>query len=250
MSVTAVATGRTPSATSTTSASAPVLESTPAAATPAGQALLQQSGGGGSGNNCCTVGLRTSSFSAPGSWDLSWEYDCSALGRMGNLSIDVFGANGAFISDPRSLFEIGAAGRGVQSYGRAGTFSLDVNSTCRWAVTVTTAARPTATPVGSNAGAAPASAGGGASFSGLSTGSASSTAAAASQSRGGGALQALQPSIPTPRPVVPAALGAFAGPGVAAAREAAAAAVNSAGASSAATPVPTATPLRAVTPSH
>jgi hypothetical protein len=224
----------------------------PAALAPAGQVLFQQSGGGGTASNCCTVGLSTNQFSSPGSWDLNWNYDCNGLGRAGNLSVDVFGAGGAFVSDPPSVFQIGSGGSGVQAYGHAGTFSLSVNSTCRWSLTVTTAARPTATPVGSMAGAASAAVSA-AIFAGSSIATAT-VAAGAGQTRG--ALQALQPSIPTPRPVIPPALGAFASfrPGSSGSGAAPSGAVGagstSAVVSSAVTSTPSATPLRAITPTH
>jgi hypothetical protein len=248
-SSTSVATpSRTPTAQS--SGVATVQASAIAAPPPAaGQVLLQQSGGGGTGNNCCTVGLSTNAFTSPGAWDLNWHYDCSALGRPGNFSIDVFDSNGGFVSDPPSLLQLGSGGSGTQNYNRPGTFSLTINSSCQWNVSVLTAARPTATPVGTNAGAPPTPSVQGATFAGPSTANTTATASASNARQNG--LQALQPSIPTPRPAVPPALGAFAAPAVGQQLQATAAAGGSTSSSAGSTaPSATATPLRAVTPSR
>jgi hypothetical protein len=217
-----------------------------------GEVLLQQSGGGGTSP---TVGLKTNTFTARGSWDLHWQYSCSALGRQGNLSIDVFTTSGAFISDPPSLTVIGTGGEGVQSYGQPGSFVITVNSVCSWSVSVTTSARPTVTPPTSSS--APVSTAAAASGGGAGTGTSASTvvtpaAAATQSSRGGQALQAIQPSIPTPRPAISSSLGAFAAP-AARGRTSALATAASVGAPAviatpSSTPPPTIAPARQSTP--
>jgi hypothetical protein len=229
---------------------AATVQASASAAPPAagGQVLLQRSGGGGSGNDCCTVGLNTNTFTAPGAWDINWHYDCGALGRPGNFSIDVFDANGGFVYDPPSLLQIGSSGTGTQNYNRGGTFSLTINSSCRWDVSVVTAARPTATPVGTNSGVPPTASAAGVTFTGPSTANSTATASASGSRQSG--LQALQPSIPTPRPVVPPALGAFAGPAVRSQPQATAASIGSSSSTSGTAASATATPLRAVTPSR
>jgi hypothetical protein len=208
--------------------------------------VLLQTSGGGTGNT--TVGLHTNAFAAPGAWDLNWHYDCGVLGRPGNFSVDVFDSNGAFVYDPRSLLQVGNSGSGTQQYNHGGSFTLTVNSSCQWTVSAVTAARPTATPVGTNAGAPSTPAVAGATFAGSSSAASTSTASSSSARQNG--LQALQPSIPTPRPVVPPALGAFSGPapgGIAQSTAAANGAAPSAGGTAASA---TATPIRAVTPSR
>jgi hypothetical protein len=255
-SATAVTSERTPLAGSTTAAPAGSAATVPSAQTAVavGQTLLQRSRGGGAGDQCCTVGLQTDTFTASGAWDLNWEYDCGATGRSGNLSVDVFGTGGSFVSDPRSLFLVGTSGQGVQSYDRAGTYSLVVNSVCRWALTVTMSARPTATPIGSSAGPAPTVPAGLAAMSVPSAATAAATSASSTSSLTQRGLQALQPAVPTPRPAVPSALGAFSAPGPGASRAGAgrnaASGRGAAGISSTpvAPSVSTATPLRAATP--
>lgn len=216
---------------------------------PAGEILMQQSGGGGTGNNCCTVGLRTATFTARGSWDLQWQYDCSQLGRPGNLSIDVFATDGTYIADPPSLNLLGNGGSGTQAYGRAGSFSLTIHSVCRWSVSAVTAARPTATPASSNSAPAATVAAGGASASSSALSAVTPLpASTASAQRAGGALQAIQPSIPTPRPAVSSALGAFAAPAARGSRALIGATAGTGAGTGAAAALPTNTPVPAVTP--
>lgn len=117
----------------------------------AGIVLLQQQGGGSP--QTPTVDQRTTAFTSPGSWDLHWQYNCSALGRQGNLSVDVYTADGSYVSNPSGLVQIGTGTQGMQQYGVAGTFYLVINSVCAWSVSATTASRPTATPISSSSGA-------------------------------------------------------------------------------------------------
>jgi len=108
--------------------------------------LLQQQGVGTS--QAPTVELQTQTFVAPGAWDLQWRYDCSALGRAGNFSIDVFRGDGGYVNNPPSLAQLGNSGQGVANYAVGGPLYLVINSVCSWSVTAVTAARPTSTPSG------------------------------------------------------------------------------------------------------
>jgi hypothetical protein len=218
---------------------------------PAGQVLLRQSGGGG---GVPTVNLQTGSFTSPGSWDLNWSYTCGSSPPQGNLTIDVYTTSGRFIANPPSLDQVGNGGQGTQQYNIGGTFTLNINSVCQWSVTAVTAARPTATPTITAAVAATASAANvSAVIAAVPTRAAAATAGAGttgSVSLGGG-TRGVGRAIPTPAPVVPAAVsnpltgGAFTTANGAAAAATAAAGTGAAGASGAA--VATITPVAAAT---
>jgi hypothetical protein len=182
---------------------------------PPGTVLLQASGDNPPGQSCCTVNQHTGSFSTSGSWDLAWTYDCSRLGHEGYLGVEVYRADGSFIFSPPSLRVVGAGGQGVQAYPLSGTFYLVVNSVCRWSLTATASARPTATPISSQSepasgtGGSAASAAVGAPQAGAGSpaaAGANATAAAAPAENAGASVPAptiTVPSVPTPPTSVP-----------------------------------------------
>jgi len=227
---------------------APLVPSTPSgaapAAVPAGAVLLQQQGVGS--GQTPTVQLQTETFIAPGSWDLQWRYDCSGLGRAGNLSIDVFRGDGGYVNIPPSLAQLGNGGQGVVAYSIAGPLYLVINSVCGWSVTVVTAARPTATPAGSSSvPAAPPTAAPGSAP--VATATAVATATSSSSSSSGlaalaGGRPIINPAISTPISPIQQSQGIFARPGGSSARLAAtpAAGAIAAGAVTQATALPVA----------
>jgi hypothetical protein len=240
---------RPPAGAPVPSTSLPIA-SVPQGTFPAGAVLLQQQGTG-TGQQP-TVELQTATFVAPGAWDLQWRYDCSGLGRAGNLSIDVFRGDGSYLNNPPSLAQLGSGGQGVTPYAVAGPLYLVINSVCAWSVMVTTAARPTATPSGSGSvPAAPPTAAAGSVPAPTATASATATATASAP---GSSLAALTggrpiigPAISTPVSPVEQAQGIFALPGASRPSLAATPASLSASASEAVTPAPTSTPIPVLT---
>jgi hypothetical protein len=216
---------------------------------PTGAVLLQQQGSGTSQQP--TVELQTATFVAPGAWDLQWRYDCGALGRSGNLSIDVFRGDGSYINNPPSLAQLGSGGQGVTPYAVAGPLYLVVNSVCAWSVTVTTAARPTATPSGSGSvpAAPPTAAPGSLPAATATPAGATATATASAPGSGLAALTGgrpiIGPAIATPVSPVQQAQGIFALPR--SSRAASAATPASSSAPAAVTPAPTPAPIPVVT---
>jgi hypothetical protein len=78
---------------------------------------------------------RTEKLTAPGAWDLSWSYDCSALSERGNFSIVVLDAVGRPMRTPSSINESGGKGSGTQHYDKGGQYFLSINAQCAWHIT-------------------------------------------------------------------------------------------------------------------
>ncbi len=72
-------------------------------------------------------------FTAPSSWDLVWSYDCG--GGPGHLIVSIRDASGQVSKQNAGLYEIGTKGSGIQHYGAAGEYSVDVKSNCSWHIT-------------------------------------------------------------------------------------------------------------------
>jgi hypothetical protein len=87
-------------------------------------ALLTQSGSGTASTPRFTVP------SAAGGWRLAWSYNCTAFGSSGNFQIYITGGSGADIG----VNQLGMKVSGVEHYYDTGTFSLEVNSECSWAI--------------------------------------------------------------------------------------------------------------------
>jgi hypothetical protein len=176
---------------------------TPAGTAFASQVLFQQQGAATSQQPA--VDLHTNAFTTPGSWDLHWQYNCNALGRAGNLGIDVYRANGSYVNTPPSLMQLGSGGQGTQEYSLAGQFYLQINSVCSWAVSVTTAARPTAVPLGSGAAPVGAAAQAAAAAAPAAPGAAQSGTTAVNVTTGGAAAAATPTAAAAAAAAAPAA---------------------------------------------
>jgi len=118
----------TPAATESQPAPAPAAPaSTPAPAPAAMQTLLNISGSGTK---------TTESFTAAGSWNLIWSYDCSNFGDQGNFQVTAYDPSGQPDFNINPVNELGASGSDTEYYHQGGTYYLEVNSECNWTLKV------------------------------------------------------------------------------------------------------------------
>jgi hypothetical protein len=78
---------------------------------------------------------RSAKFTASGDWTISYTYDCASFGTSGNFIISVFNESGGY--EDVAVNELAAKGSGTNPEYRSGTFYLEMNSECDWAVRVT-----------------------------------------------------------------------------------------------------------------
>jgi hypothetical protein len=80
----------------------------------------------------------TQHFTVPGPrWTLGWAYDCTQQGGTGSFKITILSADGTPNPDG-GVDQHGAKGSSVAAYTTTGERSLSVQTTCLWAIRVTT----------------------------------------------------------------------------------------------------------------
>jgi hypothetical protein len=80
----------------------------------------------------------TRRFSVSGPWDLYYSFNCGneGIGASDNFIVDVNGYGAASRTTDRGVNTVGSGQSGHQHYDDAGTFSLSVQTNCRWNVRV------------------------------------------------------------------------------------------------------------------
>ena len=78
----------------------------------------------------------TQKFTAGGDWDLNWSYDCSNFGAQGNFQVMIYDGSGSLSFSNAMVNQLGKSGSDVEHYHNSGTYYLEVNSECKWHVTV------------------------------------------------------------------------------------------------------------------
>jgi hypothetical protein len=86
---------------------------------------------------------QTPQFSQLGNWSMTWSYDCSGFGSIGNFIVTVNQPSGDPLSDIGTN-ELGESGSGTDYYFDTGIFNLSVNSECAWSVAVNPSSSPPA----------------------------------------------------------------------------------------------------------
>jgi hypothetical protein len=80
----------------------------------------------------------TQHFVAPSPrWTLGWAYDCTGQGAAGSFKVTILDANGTPSPDG-GVDQQGAKGSSVAAYTSTGERYLSVQTTCLWAIRVTT----------------------------------------------------------------------------------------------------------------
>jgi hypothetical protein len=80
----------------------------------------------------------TQHFVAPGPrWTLGWAYDCTGVGGAGSFKVTILNANGTPSPDG-GVDQQGTKGSSVAAYTSTGERYLSVQTTCLWAIRVTT----------------------------------------------------------------------------------------------------------------
>jgi len=77
---------------------------------------------------------RTDRFTVLGDWMIGYAYDCTSFGFDGNFIVTVYTGDGQLVDLAANA--LGRTGKGSQPEYRPGTFYLEVNSECDWAVGV------------------------------------------------------------------------------------------------------------------
>lgn len=78
----------------------------------------------------------TETFTVGDEWDLLWSYTCSGYaGGTGNFIVSVERKGGGF-GTPVGVNQLGAGGDSTEHYHDSGTYYLEINSECSWAVKV------------------------------------------------------------------------------------------------------------------
>ena len=80
-----------------------------------------------------TGSKRTSSFTTPGRWRLTFNYNCSTLGHKGHFALELHPSNGAAV---KVTSQEGLGGGGTRLY-KAGTYYLSAATPCTWTVHAT-----------------------------------------------------------------------------------------------------------------
>ena len=109
--------------------------------TASGSATTGTSGSTGSSAGASTSYLtqsltgskRTTSFTAPACWRLTFNYNCSALGHKGAFTLDLHRSGGSSV---KVTSQEGLGGGGTHLYP-AGTFTLSARTPCNWTVHAT-----------------------------------------------------------------------------------------------------------------
>jgi hypothetical protein len=80
-------------------------------------------------------GIKSSqTFTTSGDWDISYTYDCSNFGYAGIFQVMVYTKEG-ILSD-LAANQSGMSGAETTYMHKAGTYYLEVNSTCDWTVQI------------------------------------------------------------------------------------------------------------------
>lgn len=78
----------------------------------------------------------TETFTVGDEWDLLWSYNCSGFaGGSGNFIVDIQRKGGGF-GTPVGVNQLGSGGDSTEHYHDGGTYYLEINSECSWAVKV------------------------------------------------------------------------------------------------------------------
>ena len=81
---------------------------------------------------------KTATFASSGGWNLAPAFDCSEAGGLGTFVLDVYNADKrhARFEQP-GVNQQGSAGSDVLHFNKPGRFYLEITTTCRWTVKVT-----------------------------------------------------------------------------------------------------------------
>jgi len=78
----------------------------------------------------------TQKFTAAGDWDMNWSYDCSNFGTQGNFQVMVYNSDGSMSFQNNLVNQLGKSGTDVEHYHAGGTYYLEVNSECKWKISI------------------------------------------------------------------------------------------------------------------